>query len=260
MESKGNTQKSLKVAEVITADSALDEFESFCGARRRNCAQQPSPAKRFLKSFILAPSCHTARRVSDRLIQWNTCSGVCPNIVSRWTQGCQRLSACRAGRAPGNGMEDHHGNLVGYSGLCAAGFRLSVTKHKTEGMQNYILWNLWSGVLFLIRKAIWEKIPVAQGFWFWWAALTSVAVLLGTGTEGCHSSAWRCLGSSPIHSSPPARWVVVCQESQEKGIISLHPCGNFVCLFSDTVMVTVLLFKNFSYQKKTFCWWVKLSV
>lgn len=116
-------------------------------------------------------------------------------------------------------MEDHHGNLVGYSGLCVAVFQWSVTKHKTEGMHNHTLWNLQSLFSFLIKKGIWKKntLPVAQGFSSWWAALTSVAVLLGTGIGDCCSSAWRCLGSSPTHSSPQARWVVVCEETSVTG-------------------------------------------
>lgn len=188
-------------------------------------------------------------------MQWNTCSGVCLNIVSRWTPGCQSLPCSRAGRAPGNGMGDHRGNLVGYSGLCVAVFQLSVTKHKREGIHNYILWNLWS-LFFFNQESNLEKntLPVAQGFLSWWAAQTSVAVLLGTGNEGLHSSPWRCQGSSPVHSSLQARWVVVCQETSVTGERHyLSSPMRLVCWFSDTVMVSVLLFNHFSYKKKTFC-------
>lgn len=165
--------------------------------------------------------------VSYRLIQWNTCSGVYLKIVSRWTQEYQRLLSGRAGQAPRICMEHRRGNLVGYSGLCVAVFLLSVTKHERERererayvVKSFGTYDHYSFINFLIRKVIWRPkntIPFARGFSSWLAAVASVAILMGTGNEGFRSSAWKCLGRSPVRFSLQARWVVVCQEVSVTG-------------------------------------------
>lgn len=69
-----------------------------------------------------------------------------------------------------------------------------------------------------------HSIPVAQGFLSWSAEVASVAVRLGSGSEGCHSSAWGHPGHCPAHFSPRPKWAAVCQGTERNKKLSLSMC------------------------------------
>ena len=94
-------------------------------------------------------------------------------------------------------------------------YLLQNTRKRAYIIKSFGIYDHYSFINFLIRKAVWRPkntIPVAQGFWSWLAVVASVVVLMGSGNEGLHSSAWKRPGCLRVHSSLQARRVVVCQE------------------------------------------------
>lgn len=185
----------------------------------------------FKKPFILAPSCHKTRFS----LGWYNEIPVAGFIWTLFPDGFEGVSACSAAEL--DELQETVWKIIMEILLVIQDYVLQCFDYLLQNTRQreciITVFGIYDQVcfFFLIRKAIWKKIPVAQGFWSWWAALTSVAVLLGTDIEGHRSSAWRCLGSSPTHSSPPARWVVVCQETRvtgERHYLSAPMC--LVCL------------------------------
>lgn len=134
---------------------------------------------------------------------------------------------------------------------------VSITCYKTQdrGHSQSHFWNLLS-LCFLIRKAIWKKkYPLLRVFCLdelHWHLRQYCWELISKASTALHGDIWGAPPFTP-HLQQSELLSVKRQVSQEKGIISLHPWALFVCWFSDTVMVSVWLFNNVSYQKKTFC-------